>query len=126
MIPWTLVAIAIGLGGSLTAFFKALSKLRKQAAPLEPLAGSLRWISFATILLYLSFLAAGSYVYLNSVTTQHALCTFRDDLTSRVAEGEAYLKAHPKGFAGIPAATIQATLANQKRSVDSLSSLNCP
>lgn len=54
-----------------------------------------------------------------------ALCTFRKDLQERVRQSEGFLREHPQGFAGIPAATIRQSLEGQKRTIKALQPLAC-
>lgn len=54
-----------------------------------------------------------------------AICVFRADLEQRVRSGRDFLADHPAGFAGIPAATLRASLANEQQTVSALSGLNC-
>lgn len=55
-----------------------------------------------------------------------ALCLLRHDLKDRVASAEQFLKNHPQGLAGIPAATIKSSVDGQRRTVKALSILKCP
>lgn len=55
-----------------------------------------------------------------------ALCVFVSDLERRLAQGRAFLKDHPQGIPGIPAAAIQQGLVNQQKTLDSLEGLSCP
>lgn len=57
--------------------------------------------------------------------TNKALCAFRGDIAARVAQGKAFLREHPEGFAGIPAAQLRQTIDGQQRTVDSLAGLDC-
>lgn len=61
----------------------------------------------------------------NQHNNTRALCSFKNDLQRRVDQGNALLKTHPEGIAGIPAATIQASIQNQQASLISLDSLMC-
>lgn len=79
---------------------------------------SLRRLTVATFVLYLLAVAA-------VVQTDVALCTLKSDIGHRVKSGEDFLAKHPHGIAGIPAATLRATLDSQKRSHDALSILPC-
>ena len=60
-----------------------------------------------------------------STSTAHALCALRDDVQSRVTQGNAFLKTHPNGFAGISAPTLKSSIDNSQRTVDALGSLKC-
>lgn len=55
-----------------------------------------------------------------------ALCTLRSDLQSRVTSGATFLRQHPKGIAGIPAATLRASINSQQRTIHALASIVCP
>ena len=58
--------------------------------------------------------------------TVKSLCALRADFKKRVATSEDFLKDHPEGFAGIPAATIRSTVDGQKRTIRALGGLRCP
>lgn len=60
-----------------------------------------------------------------ALETNHALCTFRIDLQRRYIAGLALFNKNPQGIAGIPSEEIARSLANQKATLDSLSSLDC-
>lgn len=100
---------------------------------------SIKWLAWATVLLYVALLGAMFYVYHDSSTKRHdiavsqvrvesALCGLTSDLRSRIADSKAFLLAHPDGLPklGITAATIQATIANEERTILSLSPVQCP
>lgn len=56
-----------------------------------------------------------------------ALCAMKDNLEVRVAESERFLRQHPNGIPGIPAADIQRSIANQQSTIDTISPyLDCP
>ena len=61
----------------------------------------------------------------DAATTHDALCTFKSDLAKRIVESSEFLKTHPNGFAGISQAEIAQSIANQQRTLDSLSVLKC-
>lgn len=90
----------------------------------------LRRLEVATVGLYVLVIAIVviSFFYLKAQNDQTtaALCTFRANLESQVAQTSSFLKDHPEGFAGIPAATLKTNAANQQRAIDSLSGLDCP
>lgn len=58
--------------------------------------------------------------------TTRSLCALRHDLEERVAGSDNFLRDHPRGFAGIPAATIRASADGQRRTIRALSNLKCP
>lgn len=58
--------------------------------------------------------------------TTGALCALRHDLEERVAQTDRFLLEHPKGFAGIPAATLRVSEQGQIRTIQALSNLKCP
>lgn len=69
-------------------------------------------------------------LYLNyslATSTNDALCTFQADLERRVETSEDYLAEHPEGIPslGFSAAEIQNQINNQRRTLDSLSALDC-
>lgn len=83
--------------------------------------GAAIWLTVISLALFAGF------VRLDHLTssTNGALCTLRHDLEVRVSSSEDFLKDHPDGFAGITAATIRQSLANQKRTIHSLRNLDC-
>jgi hypothetical protein len=85
-----------------------------------------RIVTWALIVVaVLSMLTAG-FAWHNAQGTNDALCTLRGDFERRVAEGRKFLKENPEGFAGIPAATLEATIHAQERTIESLDGLDCP
>jgi hypothetical protein len=86
---------------------------------------TLRSLVIATGLLYVCLVGAGVYVYFENQNTTRAICALRTDLELRTQSGEAFLKEHPKGIPGIPPATLQQSIDNQKRSIKALSGLSC-
>lgn len=56
---------------------------------------------------------------------KQALCSLKLDLEHRVDQGTAFLRANPNGAFGLTKAQIQASIDNQKRTIDSLSALHC-
>jgi hypothetical protein len=57
--------------------------------------------------------------------TTRAICALRQDLERRVDSSQTILTDHPKGIAGIPAATIRKGISDQKRTIKALSGLDC-
>lgn len=99
----------------------------------EQIQHQLRRLTWAVIACLVLSLAVGIFAIVlstkisNETTrTTIALCTFRNDLASRVKQTEDYLVSHPKGFAGIPKATLVQSLHSQQRTVAALASLKCP
>ena len=62
-------------------------------------------------------------VRLQSVET--AVCSLRADLRSRVNSTARFLRSHPRGILGVPAATIRASLKSQRATLRSLRALRC-
>lgn len=54
-----------------------------------------------------------------------AICALKGDLSTRIDQGRDFLKAHPKGFAGITAVTIKQSVDNQQRTLDALHVVRC-
>jgi hypothetical protein len=54
-----------------------------------------------------------------------SLCALRHDLEERVSNGEAFLREHPRGIPGIPAATLKQSIGGQVRTIRALSDLRC-
>jgi hypothetical protein len=57
--------------------------------------------------------------------TAGSLCELRHDLERRVASSEAFLRDHPRGIPGIPAATLRTSVDGQRRTIRALSDLRC-
>lgn len=88
----------------------------------------------ATIILYglvltmLIGLAIFAFVIFGQSKDSHdALCTFRANIAGQVVSTQEFLKQHPEGLPklGLPATTLQQTLARQTATLASLNSLNC-
>lgn len=61
----------------------------------------------------------------NQRADTRALCALREDLQTRVTTARTILSLHPGGVAGISAATVNATVANEQHTITALSSINC-
>lgn len=61
----------------------------------------------------------------NQQSTVAALCTFRHDLELRAIASQNFLVTHPNGIPGISAATIEASVTMEKRTIRSLQLLPC-
>jgi hypothetical protein len=57
--------------------------------------------------------------------TTGSLCELRHDLERRVASSEEFLRDHPRGIPGIPAATLKVGVDGQRRTIRALSNLPC-
>lgn len=104
---------------------------------------SLRRLLVATAALYLIVIVAVVLVYRDAnakrrelarqaadtkqqvATLTAAQCTLRSDLRQRVTASEQFLAEHPNGIPGLPAATIEQSLAGQRRTIAALSGLDC-
>lgn len=93
----------------------------------------MRWRYWALVATFVAVLAALVVViHGNRVTAakgkqaHDALCVFKADLARRAVAGRAFLNEHPEGIAGIPAATLRTSIANQQSTLDALSDLDCP
>lgn len=94
---------------------------------MNPLQRALLWRDLATLGLFLAVVALTIYVLLALSDTNAALCKFRGDLEQRVSATQTYLDTHPgpEPFPGISRTSLKQSLANQRRTIDSLSNLNC-
>lgn len=79
---------------------------------------SLIVLAVATAVLY------GLVAYV-AFANQRALCTFRDDLITRIASSQKFLKDHPKGAFGFTPQQIRDGITNQRRTIDALDGLRC-
>lgn len=57
--------------------------------------------------------------------TNHALCTLRNDLDRRTIASKEFLREHPEGLPGIPAAVIRTSIQNQEQTIRALATLKC-
>jgi hypothetical protein len=111
------------------------------------IAGSVRLLVFATVLLYLMLGGIGVWFYIDSVHrrndasrnaariatvavgTHDALCAFRGDLVARADSSAKFLRDHPGdlnlGTIQVPRAQLLLTLKNQRATLKSLDDLNC-
>lgn len=97
------------------------------AAVLAGVRRSLNVLTGLTVMLYAAaMLTMFLYVIPQQSKTNDALCTFRNDLQTRVVQTQEFLRDHPEGFPGVPSGTLQQSLAGQIRTVASLSALDCP
>jgi hypothetical protein len=56
----------------------------------------LKWLTYATVFLYLALGGGAAYVYLQSLQNHNALCAFRNDLRDRADKTQRILDNHPK------------------------------
>lgn len=87
---------------------------------------SIRLLRAATLTLVVILVAGGIYVWSEARRTHDSLCVFRADLEARVAQTRDFLVEHPRGFAGIPAGTLQKSIDDQQRTINALANLDCP
>lgn len=87
----------------------------------------LRLQTGAIVVLFLMVIALVVYVLIQQQRTHDALCNFHDDLKQRVTATQTYLDEHPgpEPFPGVSRTSIEQSLANQRRTIESLSDLNC-
>lgn len=97
------------------------------------LINRLRWLTFAVFVCLGLSVGVGVFAIVQSINvandsdrTTAALCTFRSDLENRADQTDRLLALHPKGLAGIPAATLRQSVGGQRRTIAALSVLNCP
>lgn len=86
---------------------------------------TLRWLVIATIVLYAVMVGLGLYVLKTSNDATKALCSVRLEAQKRVEEGSAFLREHPKGFAGIAPGNLRRSLNDSQDTVNALSGLDC-
>lgn len=74
-------------------------------------------------------LAAGAYQFAHvnpqNADTTSALCSLRDNIASRAADSQDFLKKHPHGIPGITPAVIEAGVKRDENAVEALSGLPC-
>lgn len=98
---------------------------------------AIRVLTYATIGLFIVLIIVivvgfvviakqGSDLRAETDSTNAALCSFKNDLQSRVDQTETYLADHPEGFPGVPKGSLEASLKGQQSTLKSLSQLDCP
>lgn len=105
----------------------------------KELQDALRRLTRATIILYCVLLALVAFVAWDakhqrdsiksvSLDSSQALCAFRSDLASRVANSQKFLVNNPKGIPtlGLTPTLLQANIDGQLRTIHALSTLPCP
>lgn len=96
-----------------------------ESESIEQIRTRIRWLLIGTAFLYVVVGYVSIYAYNTAQTNTDALCAFRADLQDRVQSSQAFLRDHPQGFAGIPAATIKTSLDGQVRTIHVLRDLPC-
>lgn len=91
-------------------------------AKVEVTVGRLVWVTVALGAFLAAIVVA---VALFTYRTQHALCTFRDDLQSRVDGTHRFLRENPQGIPGVPNKLIRTQVAGQEATLRSLRGLWC-
>lgn len=86
---------------------------------------ALRNLIIVTVLLGLAIVGTVGYIYSVADANNKALCAFRGDVQDRVDQTAQYLHDHPHGTKLISTADLQRSLDNSKRTVQSLSNLDC-
>lgn len=102
----------------------------------QQLQKALRRLIVATLVLYfalISLFVVGWVLISNqaddlervTISTNAALCTFRDDLVRRVEQSTEFLADNPNGFKGISPEIIRQSIENQQSTIDALGDLDC-
>lgn len=82
-----------------------------------------------SVLGLLTVLAAGLYKIVelsqDGKQAHDAICALKGDLSKRIDSSRDFLRDHPAGIAGIPAATIKQGVDNQQRTLDALRDVKC-
>lgn len=87
---------------------------------------SLRILIITTVVLFLCIGAVTYYVYSVAKDVNDGVCAFRADVQTRSVQTKKYLKKHPHGTRLISSSDLQIAIKNTERTVDALSSVNCP
>jgi hypothetical protein len=71
--------------------------------------------------------SANQRVAIKETSTQshNALCSFVEDLKTRVQTSEEFLAEHPNGIPGLSVEVLRTSIRNQKMTIESLSNLRC-
>lgn len=90
------------------------------------------WTLIVTVILGLAIITSIvireidlGHVEESAVQTKTALCALRADLRKRVENAEDFLQKNPEGIVGISARQIQKSINQQRRTIDTLTVINC-
>lgn len=86
---------------------------------------ALRWLVVATVVVYIVVLGLAGYGAYTTGKMHDGLCSFTDDLQTRIETSEQFLVDHPDGTPGIPAEVIRSNIENQTRTFNALQPLGC-
>jgi hypothetical protein len=64
-------------------------------------------------------------IYFDGRQTHDALCTYRNDLVTRVIAGNKFIAEHPEGLAGLTVKQLASSVNQQQRTILALKGLNC-
>lgn len=78
-----------------------------------------------TVVLAVLLTAVALFSWFRVHKAEQSFCALRSDLQHRIVQGEEFVATHPKGFAGLPVAAINAQIDNQRRTVHALKGLSC-
>jgi hypothetical protein len=82
-----------------------------------------------SVFLFVAVLVGGAYLLstksAEGAEVHEAICALSADLESRTERSRDFLRDHPNGIPGIPAATIRESVTNQERSIAALSVVSC-
>lgn len=103
----------------------------------EKLQNGLKLLAIATVFLYLVTigLGIGGFLYIRgyaqegrdlSIQTTGALCALKFDFQQRIDQNKQFLEDNPNGIPGITPAVIQQQIDNTQRTLDALSTIECP
>lgn len=82
----------------------------------------------ALIVIGVTFVATAAVLYNlieDNGRAADALCVLRSDLQVRVTSAEDFIRQHPEGIPGIPAATLKTSIVSQRQTIRALRDLNC-
>jgi len=102
----------------------------------KPITGAIRWLTAATVGLYLSLAILGSFFYTDSLNRRNdiakeanrttlALCALRNDVQIRRGASIEFLQDHPQGIPGVSAKSIQISIDGQSRTLEAMNILHC-
>lgn len=86
---------------------------------------ALKWMIWATVVLYLGLFVLAYWGYTISRTNTRALCAVRADSERRVNDSVVFLKENPNGIPGISVEQLKRSTDNATRTMKALSNLDC-
>jgi hypothetical protein len=91
----------------------------------EEIKKQLRILVILTVLLYVGFGLLLWYTLTTAQSNNNALCALRNEASTRVTEGQNFLKQHPDGAFGFTQAQLQKSVDDSIATVTALNQVDC-